>query len=417
MMRVMQWCWRELTRPRGHLRHRFYRIGRSSRAGVALLITISGIAIMTIMVAEMSHDSMVRYQLASHERDEAKAELLANSGIRLYQLLLITSKQLGKNPMIEMASQYIGINADSLWQAVPFINTGLMRMLFISGSDLESANMASDGLTESQIAASREDTAGTKRNFLDFDGEFSAEVTDENRRIYVGKIGGKDVTKMLLTPSGTQLMGLMSGEGNNTYFRDSDYTREELIGNLADWTDADETRVYDMGYEETPYERLDDPYKPKNAPFDSVAEIRLVDGWHLDPVWEKFGKHLTIYGAGKVNVNTADRKVLFALLWAYSEIPNELLIQEYVKLIMEYRNMSPLLGGGLFKNAQGFKSFLDTFGGGMTFRKELVQSVTTESEVFRVTGSGEVGEARVKIEAIYDFSKSPLGKVVYWRVD
>ena len=40
------------------------------------------------------------------------------------------------------------------------------------------------------------------------------------------------------------------------------------------------------------------------AALDTLDEIRLVDGWHLDGVWERMGRHLTIYGGGKVNVNT-----------------------------------------------------------------------------------------------------------------
>ena len=413
MVICLRWIWRELTRPRGHQQHRFYRVGRSSRAGIALLIAITSIMLMTVLVTETIHDASVRLQLAAHQRDEAKAELLATSGVRLYQLVLISSKQMGKNPYIGMASQYIGINADSLWQMIPYVDTGLMRMLFVSGEDLERVNQEMT-LTDAQVEKSREDTLGVKRNFLDFDGDFSANVIDENRRIDVGGLKGQDQTALLNQPSAVKLLGLMAGSKNDEFFRDADYVREELIGNLADWTDADDVRLYQGGNEDRLYERLDEPYLPKNAPFDTLQEIRLVDGWHLDEVWKRYGQHLTIYGDGKINVNTADRDVLEALLWAYLEVPNEFLIDELVGLIMEYRRMSPLLGGGLFKTPQSFVQFIQQYNIGL--RNEINQGITTESTIFRVKAKGTVNEASVTIEAVFDFTKSPMGKVIYWHI-
>jgi hypothetical protein len=36
--------------------------------------------------------------------------------------------------------------------------------------------------------------------------------------------------------------------------------------------------------------------------------------------------------------------------------------------------------------------------------------------VFRVTSTGQVGDAVVTITAILDFSKSDIGQVVYWGI-
>ena len=72
----MRWLWRELTRPRGHTTHRFYRGGRGSRGGVALLLVLSNLLLMSVLVSEMTYTASVRVKLAVHERDEAKAEQL-----------------------------------------------------------------------------------------------------------------------------------------------------------------------------------------------------------------------------------------------------------------------------------------------------------------------------------------------------
>ena len=132
-------------------------------------------------------------------------------------------------------------------------------------------------------------------------------------------------------------------------------------------------------------------------------------------MWKRYGQHLTIYGDGKINVNTADRDVIEALLWAYLEVPNEFLIDELVGLIMEYRRMSPLLGGGLFKTPQSFVQFIQQFGVGL--RNEIIQGITIESTIFRVKAKGTVSEATVTIEAVFDFTKSPTGKVIYWHIN
>jgi type II secretory pathway component PulK len=55
----------------------------------------------------------------------------------------------------------------------------------------------------------------------------------------------------------------------------------ELTAAIVDWRDADDT-VSPSGAEAEVYSRLRPPYKCKNAPFETVDELRLVYGAHLD---------------------------------------------------------------------------------------------------------------------------------------
>ncbi|MEZ4236782.1 MAG: hypothetical protein R3F59_11640 [Myxococcota bacterium] len=80
--RTLKWAWRELVRPRGPVKHRYYRGGRRSKAGVALLMAITAIMLLTILVTEIAHGAMVRVELAAQHRDDIKAEALAYSGWR-----------------------------------------------------------------------------------------------------------------------------------------------------------------------------------------------------------------------------------------------------------------------------------------------------------------------------------------------
>ena len=418
-MSLVPRLWHELTRARGAVRHRYYRVVRSSRAGVALLMAMSSILLMSVLVTEIVHGATVRMSLAGHHRDEAKAEALAMSGLQFYRMILMASKAVGRNPMIQSVSQYLGINGDSLWQLLPRFNTGLIRMVFVSGGDMdeeEAASLQAAGLTDEQLAETRESRSSTKRNFLDFDGDFSAHVKDEARFIYVGGLQATDLGSLLMLHPVQQLQGMMNKEEHNQFFYDNNMDRVELIANLVDWTDPDDLRLFQGGYEESLYDNLENPYRPKNAAFDTREEIRLVDGWHLDGVWERFGRYLTIYGDGKVNVNTAPRPVLRGLLTAYADgYYAEAQIDLWLDLLSEYRGRPVSADGVYFNNAQGFVSFMGDIIG-MPLREDITQAITTESEVFRVVSTGEVGDARVEMIAVYDFSQDPTGRVLHYRI-
>ena len=415
----MRALWHELVRPRGSIQHRFYRGGRRSRAGVALLMAVSSILLLTILVTEIAHGAVVRAQLASQHRDEVKAEALAYSGAQFYRMILMASAAIGRNPMIMEVGQALGVNATELWQAIPFVDTTLLRMLIVNGNSTDEEDLVAaktEGLTDDQLAESREGGSLLKRAFLDFDGDFHASVIDEDRRIYVGKFQASNLGDLLMKPQAQEIMALLSREQYHDWLYQNNIVKEELIGNLADWTDADDIRMYQGGSEDALYQRLDVPYRSKNAPFDTRDEIRLVDGWHLDGVWERVGRHLTIYGSGKINVNTATAPVLRALLMAFMEgVPNESTVEPALQQYLEARGR-PMADGGLYLATPAqFENFFEQQVG-LPLRDEIQQSITTESKVFRITSAGEVGTARVEVHAILDFTDDKAGRVMFWRV-
>lgn len=412
-MSALGWLWNELVRPRGPLRHRYYRVGRSSRAGVALLLVISSIMLLTVLVTEITHGAAVRLQLSRHHRDEVKAEALATSGVQIYRLVLMASKQLGRNPMIQQFGEMMGINADSLWQMIPYVNTHMMRMILVTGGDLDEVDGA---LTDEQVDESREKSSAFKRNFLDFEGDFEARVEDENRHIFVGRFNIGDPEALQTNPIAQQLLGLMNRETHEQYLYDMNINKLELIGNLVDWVDPDDMRLFGGGRENALYERLDSPYRAKNAPFDTKEEIRLVDGWHLDGVWERMGRHLTIYGGGRVNVNTAHRPVIFALIQGYTDTQfPDAMISQWVEQFFMARSLPVMQGGVSFQSGQQFYQFM-TEALGVPLNPAVANAVTGESTTFRVVSTGTVGEARVEIEAVLDYSRDPTGEVLYWKV-
>jgi len=56
----------------------------------------------------------------------------------------------------------------------------------------------------------------------------------------------------------------------------------QLAGAIVDWRDANSTVSDGGGAEDETYQRLSPPYRCKNAPFESIDELRLVDGMDLE---------------------------------------------------------------------------------------------------------------------------------------
>ena len=67
-----------------------------------------------------------------------------------------------------------------------------------------------------------------------------------------------------------------------------------------------------------------------------------------------------------------------------------------------------------YPNGRAFVTHLESLGA--TVNPDLQRAVGTESTVFHLTSTGQVGEAVVTIDAIIDFSNSPIGQIVYWRI-
>ena len=410
----------ELTRPRGRRGHPWYgaQRARRSKSGLALLMVITTMMFMTVLVTDLNYGARVRLLMAAHQQEEAQAYWLGRTGVNVYKLILVANKELEKNSAFASATAMFGINlGDALWQMVPAINTGLMRMLFGGGGDIDEEDIEAfqaEGVSDEAREASREGGGRfSDRNFLDFDGDFAAEIVDEDSKVSVAALSasvppGGSFREL---PAAQMLYGLMSGEENDQWFYDRGIERWDLIGNLRDWIDVDTTIASGLGgYEDNLYNRLEPPYLTKNAAFDSMEEIRLVEGWQ-DEAFERFKDQITIYGAGKVNINTASDEVIRGLIRA--KVPS--LAQGGVALdavmadLAEYKLLSS------FQKPSDFVSWLSQQVSEVT--DGLDDLITTSSQVFRITSYGQVGNTTITITAVLDFNESAQGKMVYWRVN
>ncbi len=125
-------------------------------------------------------------------------------------------------------------------------------------------------------------------------GVFSLNIVDEERKVNINT-AGLDVLKRLFK------------EVSNV----DDAASEEIASAIIDWRDADSVSLA-LGAESSYYSTLRYPYPCKDAGFDLLDELLLVRGVTAT-IYNSVKNHLTIYGQGRVNVNTAATAALMAL--------------------------------------------------------------------------------------------------------
>jgi general secretion pathway protein K len=94
-------------------------------------------------------------------------------------------------------------------------------------------------------------------------------------------------------------------------------TVDNLVDAVKDWLDPDDD-ITRFGAEKGYYLSLATPYACRNGPMSSLEELLLVRGvtprlFYGDAHRPGISSYLTVYGDGRVNVNTADPLVLMAL--------------------------------------------------------------------------------------------------------
>jgi general secretion pathway protein K len=251
-------------------------------------------------------------------------------------------------------------------------------------------------------------------------------------------------------------------------------TRLDVISALADWWDPDQQRtqfdpgastVTSGGGEDEIYRRYRDPYVIKNAPFDSLEEVRLVRGV-TDDFWATFvqpdpddlrSERLTIYGSGAVNPNEAPPEVMLARLCSFRGLTDQPLCSDpleaakFIQLVRTVRSIFPV---PFFTRSGDFLNFVEGRGGGtdlyplllgmlgptspLVFRPVTIpadvrtavdNAFVTAARILTIRGEGRVGRARVRIRTVANFhdrwtppppnagSMPALGVFHYYRVD
>ena len=277
---------------------------RNRQRGVALIAVVVSMAILGVIVVELTTNTNIDRYSAEHAELDMKAHFLAKSGMNLAELLINVQGRIdnGVNKQFSMDVQ-IGDFVDQ------FIGA-------FGGSKEEKEAWAEliGGLAADDI-----------RGLGVPEGTFSLQMTTEDAKINLNCANGSADEKKYLY---VQLFNLLYLEAYNPVFENEDAEgwrrdRETQIKSIIDYVDKDRYNyVFEEGLsarirEDYGYETLEDKYKPKNNYLDTTDEIKLARGVD-DRLWTLFGSAFTVYGDCKINLAAIDDIKLIASLIAYA---------------------------------------------------------------------------------------------------
>jgi general secretion pathway protein K len=421
------------------------RKAQPGRRGVALVVVITSIAILAVFVAELIENTTTDFHVATAQRDRLKAEYLAKSGINLTRLLI------AREPQIRRA---VGMLLQPLYQGAqpPQLNVwDFADMLLAPFADASNAEAltATTGIDFGMMGGLGE-TGGT----------FEVIGVPENSKINLNKplfFRDDDARRSIAM----QLFELLGGRQSpdspyDPMFsaRDPDgqyTTRLDIVSAMIDWWDFDEQRtLFDPGNgaiatggsEDDVYGQYEDPYVVKNAPFDSLEELRLIRGVG-DDFWATFvdtdpddprNRKITIYGSGAVNVNLATPEVLHARLCGLlNETPQPLCVEplQWAAFVQLFQTLKSVVPVPLFANTNDFldfvsgkgrvysmlNGFLASMGMGSLIawnpvqispqqRQALGSAFLVEAQIHTIQSTAYVGRARAKMSIVVNFDPS-----------
>jgi general secretion pathway protein K len=438
------------------------RTPREQNRGVALILVLTTVAILTSIGVDFSYQSRVSLKLAENLRDETRAYYLARSAVNLSRLLLHFQKQVDQmggqltqglsallsptqakpgttpapplpgKPAAPGAAPSSGLGI-RLWELLP-IDSNAFSML-LSG-EIAGMGKLTAAPQDQALPAPTERPPQPMHVFGGFDGTFNAKIVDENSRINVqnlDNVGSAPLAALI------QLRAMMSDPKYDFIFNEEDanhdkVSRDDVILAMKDWIDIDETGsaidptntanpfVSGFSDENSAYDRYDPRYKAKNARLDSLEELYMVRGVN-DRFMAAFGDRLTIWPdlASKLNINTDDPQQMLTNILIAAARPDDpalrdpRLLQTILQEI-QLRKMFSFFG----MSAQDFVSILQANGVRVNPQIDPRQNGNaanffgSTSDTFRITGIGRVGRIEKKVTAVVRYDDT-LGKMLYWK--
>ncbi len=129
-----------------------------------------------------------------------------------------------------------------------------------------------------------------------------------------------------------------------------DYSDAEMLSQtIMDWRDVDD-QYRARGAEREYYIREGRLNLPRNNLFESVDELRYVEGMTQE-IFDLVASQLTVWGSGRINLNTADRPVLLSLTGMNEAAVSQLLsLRQSGQRIANVNELTPFLAGATLPN-------------------------------------------------------------------
>ncbi|MGE6762520.1 type II secretion system minor pseudopilin GspK [Corallococcus interemptor] len=439
---------------------------RRSR-GVALIIALVSITLLTVVATEFAYNSRVDLQLAANQRDEVRAYYMARSGLSLGRLLLRFQRQVDQTPIpnpMKMLEQIMGPAAGGgaagannfqpqslnlqLWKLARVdchMLKGLVKSDGAQGEDgrpveteavQADPNFQMDGEDgDNAGAATQMAAAMQRRSFGGFEGCFLATISDEEEKLNVMRLntGGAEsqaTAARMLDMFADKRFEFLWQQDDANHVRS---TPRDTILALKDWSDEDQTQstlnekdptnpfVAGFADEGSAYSRYEPRYEVKNARFDSLDELYRVHGVN-DRFMAAFRDRLTVYPDinSKPNVNTDDPIMLGLAIMSAADpnrpdprLTDPVFLNELISRIRAAR-MFNFFG----MSVADFVNVVEQAGIAVNpLIKGNVQQnryLGDKSKTFTIKSVGEAGSVQKTLTAVIRLDDG-LGKLVYYR--
>lgn len=286
---------------------------------------LSFVMTMSPMVFFLMDHSLKSHQVAQNNVRRMQSYYLAKSGLNFTKLILYYNKQIQEQLAKSTGSSSVDLGGltEPLYRQIP-LDTLLLKSLLEATSVFkdpgdEDGEGSSGGLSTGFNAFQRDKA----KEFLSFDGNFRAEVIEENAKYSVNAVskietgsGAYDLHKKIL------LGILMNPELESLFGEEEQETAaEELVHQIADYVDSNnamnEFDQVERGFEGSRYSDLE--HKPKNGKFLTLSELRLIPDM-TDPLFRELESLVTVYHSDPtINICLADEKVVEQLVMHFTE--------------------------------------------------------------------------------------------------
>jgi general secretion pathway protein K len=447
-----------------------------NRRGVALMLVLSAVAMLTSMGIEFAYNTSIYYDLAQNEADRLKAFYLAKSAYNFMRLELKFDRMFRQIVQSQNLGQYLGENAQlPLCQQFP-LSTGLIRAVFLEGKlpgglggegAAEGAAPAAgetpppegegapagEAIEEARKDSSLSQEQGAK-DFLQFDGDFDGECIDEGTKINLNgfyglaKTPGVEGTTSAFDQYGQFLFRFFSQPRIKPLFEEADVRISDIIASIGDWIDIG-VEGGAGGAGAAVYQRDGASYPARTGKLVTLLSAYLIEGV-VDEWFEPTIDSFTIYGDGTVNVCTASPDIVESLIRRYVDAtPNlpPLRLEDPEEMARLTKAVTDACAGGQQGDAlkQAVSQALSQAIGSVTGEAGAAATpaagtmpaaaagagaaaaaantgfaayMRTEPRFFTLKLAGQVADATVRVRAVLDVKETDpkRWKLLYWKV-
>ena len=292
---------------------------RRSERGMALIFVLSLVGVIMAVMGEVFFQAQITVRSSIGEQDRMRAEAAALTGAQFALFLIALESQVddvGSNKNLPPAlsaqlsavpamvkSQLGGKNLSELLNGFPIGAQGLDEI-----KDLSKINISAsldEGLVEALNA---------------IQGYFVLDVSNESAKLNLNLFSYRPSSDVMFE----SLIRLFSLPRESRWLEEKGYPPRRLAANIKDYIDMDKIDSADAGDETAQYG--DGPGRvagrPKNAALESLEELRMIQGFNDDEIFNVFSPYLTVWPLAPkysklLDFNVAKIELLAALVTPY----------------------------------------------------------------------------------------------------